>query len=106
MKAEMYGVVGRTYADLGVDRPASEYAKLQLATLRVQGADTQHIARALMLLAEVSLTAERYRDAEEHSRPRCGVTAAGRCTTLRGPGLACSSAGANREVGRSEEVCR
>jgi serine/threonine-protein kinase len=68
LKAEMYGVAGRTYADLGVDRPAIEYAKLQLATLRAQGANTQHIAKALMLLAEVSLTAERNRDAEEHSR--------------------------------------
>jgi tetratricopeptide (TPR) repeat protein len=68
LMAEMYGVAGRAYADLGVDRPAIEYARLQLQTLRVQRADTRRIAKSLMLLAEISLSAYRNRDAEEHAR--------------------------------------
>ena len=68
MKAQMYGVIGRVYVDLKVDRLASHYAVRQLEVLRSQKADAPHVARALMLLAEAGLAAERDIDAENYAR--------------------------------------
>jgi serine/threonine protein kinase/tetratricopeptide (TPR) repeat protein len=68
MKAEMYGVMGRVYADLKVDRLASHYATRQLEVLRSQKADAPRVARALMLLAEAALAAERDVDAEKYAQ--------------------------------------
>jgi len=68
LQAELYGAVGRVYAELGIDRKASDYAKRQLATLRAQSADKTKVAGALMLLAEAALMADRNVDAEEYAR--------------------------------------
>jgi eukaryotic-like serine/threonine-protein kinase len=68
MKAELYGVVGRVYADLGQDRLASEFATRQLQTLRQQKASATHIARSLMVLSEAALAAKRDNDAEDYAR--------------------------------------
>ncbi len=68
MKAELYGVVGRVYADLGQDRLASEFATRQLQTLRQQKAGATQIARSLMVLSEAALAARRDNDAEDFAR--------------------------------------
>ena len=68
MKAELYGVVGRAYADLGQDRLASEFATRQLQTLRQQKASATQIARSLMVLSEAALAARRDYDAEDYAR--------------------------------------
>ena len=68
MKAELYGVVGRVYADLGQDRLASEFATRQLQTLRQQKASASQIARSLMVLSEAALAARRDSDAEDYAR--------------------------------------
>jgi eukaryotic-like serine/threonine-protein kinase len=68
MKAELYGVVGKVYADLGQDRLASEFATRQLQTLRAQNARSTQIARSLMLLSEVALASEREIDAEDFAQ--------------------------------------
>ena len=68
MKAELYGVVGRVYADLGQDRLASEFATRQLQTLRAQKADAHQIARSLLLLSEAALAAKRDKDAEDFAQ--------------------------------------
>ena len=64
----MYGVIGRVYVDLKVDRLASDYATRQLEVLRLQKADAPRVARALMLLAEAGLAAERDIDAENYAK--------------------------------------
>ena len=56
------------YVDLGVDRLANEYATRQLESLRAQRANETRIARALMLLSEVALSAERDADAEDYAQ--------------------------------------
>jgi serine/threonine-protein kinase len=68
LQAELYGAVGRVYVDLGVDRLATEYATRQLASLRAQRASETRIARSLMLLSEVALSAERDSDAEDFAQ--------------------------------------
>ena len=67
LQAELYGAVGRVYVDLGVDRLAAEYATRQLTALSAQNASSPRIARSLMLLSEVALTAERDADAEVYA---------------------------------------
>ena len=68
MKAELYGVVGKVYADLGQDRLANEFATRQLRALREQRASAAQIARSLMLLSEAALSARRDNDAENYAR--------------------------------------
>ena len=68
LQAELYGAVGRVYVDLGVDRLATEYAARQLASLRAQRANETRVARSLMLLSEVALSAERDADAEDYAQ--------------------------------------
>jgi tetratricopeptide (TPR) repeat protein len=68
MKAELYGVVGRVYADLGQDRLAHEFASRQLKSLRAQNASATQIASCLMLMSEAALAARRDKDAEDFAQ--------------------------------------
>lgn len=68
MKAELYGVIGLVYADLGLDRLANEFATQQLQILRAQNASATQIARSLMLLSEVALAAKRDNDADAYAQ--------------------------------------
>ena len=57
LQAELYGVVGRIFADMGSSKLAVEYATKQVESLTVIHASNEELALAMLLLAE-SLAAE------------------------------------------------
>jgi hypothetical protein len=87
LKAELYGVVGRVYADLGQDRLANEFTTRQLQLLRAQQASAPQIARSLMLLSQAALAARRDADAEDYARRAVDILASD--DDLRPDALAC-----------------
>jgi serine/threonine protein kinase len=87
LKAELYGVVGRVYGDLGQDRLASEFATRQLRLLREQKASAGQVARSLMLLSQTALAARRDADAEDFARQAVDAVAAG--DEIRPEAMAC-----------------
>ena len=52
LQAELYGVVGRIFADMGSSKLAVEYATKQIESLTVIHASDEELARAMLLLAE------------------------------------------------------
>ena len=68
IQAELYGSIGRAYLTLGAKSLAAEYAARQLQSLRDQRANANRTARALMLLSEASLEADRDADAKRYAR--------------------------------------
>jgi tetratricopeptide (TPR) repeat protein len=67
MQAELYGVVGRIYSDLGASQSAIEYGRRQLSLLDSLPPDRGRRAAALMLLAEASLEEGQNTDAESYA---------------------------------------
>ncbi|MBS1213097.1 MAG: hypothetical protein H6R26_1714, partial [Proteobacteria bacterium] len=87
LKAEMYGVIGRVYADLGQYRLANEFTGRQLRLLRSQQATAAQIAQSLMLLSQAALAARRDTDAENYARQAIDMLSTG--DALRADVLAC-----------------
>ena len=77
MKAELYGVVGRVYADLGQDRLASEFAMRQFKSLQAQKASVPQIASSLLLMSEAALAAGRDKDAEDFAQQAANALSGG-----------------------------
>ena len=59
MQAELYGVVGRIYADLGASAAARDLAVRQVSLLERLPEDKARHVRALLLLAEIDMNADR-----------------------------------------------
>lgn len=64
MQAELYGAVGRVYADIGASKLAVQYAKRQVAAWEQARAGPEVRVRALLLLADANARSGRYIDAE------------------------------------------
>jgi tetratricopeptide (TPR) repeat protein len=68
MQAELYGVVGRIYADIGANKLAIEYATRQADVLTRLPGERVRRARAALLLADMFSREERTADAERQAR--------------------------------------
>ncbi|WP_158219613.1 serine/threonine-protein kinase [Ideonella sp. A 288] len=68
LRAELYGVVGGVFLDMGTPELAREYAARQLTALTAHGADDADLAGALMLQGRALLHLQRYREAEAQAR--------------------------------------
>jgi len=68
LRAELYGVVGGIYADMGAPDIAEQYAAKQVATLMAINAGRLEQADALLLLAKAHFDSKHYRDAETQAR--------------------------------------
>ena len=64
MQAELYGVVGRIYADLGANGPATVYARRQIAVLERMPLDRRRLVSARLLLADAQESDGHVADAE------------------------------------------
>jgi serine/threonine-protein kinase len=67
MQAELFGVVGRIYADLGATHSAAGYVQRQLQLLDELPTDPPRRARALLLAADIALQERRDNDAQVHA---------------------------------------
>jgi serine/threonine-protein kinase len=68
LQAELFGVVGGIFSDMGAYRQASDYASRQVEALALVRADKADQARALLRLAQALADDERYADAEPRVR--------------------------------------
>jgi len=68
LQAELYGVVGGIFADMGADDLAVDYASRQVATLAAVDATRAKQGAAILLLARALLKAERVADATVRAR--------------------------------------
>ena len=68
LQAELYGVVGRIFADMGSSKLAVEYATKQVESLTVIRASDEELARAMLLLAESLASLDQLSDAALRAR--------------------------------------
>ncbi|MEO8508195.1 MAG: protein kinase, partial [Betaproteobacteria bacterium] len=68
LQAELYGVVGRIFADMGSSKLAVEYATRQVESLTVFHASNEELARAMLLLAESLAGEDQLSDAALRAR--------------------------------------
>jgi eukaryotic-like serine/threonine-protein kinase len=68
IQADMYGVVGTIFADMGASRLAAEYATRRLEALSAAGAEPAEQARAFIDLATQLLQQGRLDDAEQRAK--------------------------------------
>lgn len=68
VQAELYGAVGRVYADIGASKLAAEFADRQLTALEIAQGPPEFRVRALLLLADANVRGEHYLDAEKALR--------------------------------------
>jgi serine/threonine protein kinase len=68
MQAELFGVVGGVFSDMGAYKLAAEYATHQIEAMNLLPADNLAQARALLGLAQALYLAGRYADAEVRLR--------------------------------------
>jgi len=64
LQADLYGMLGTVFSDMGAHRLASEYATRQVEVLGSLGADRGDHARALLLLGRTLIADQRLEDAE------------------------------------------
>jgi tetratricopeptide (TPR) repeat protein len=64
MQAELFGVVGGVFSDMGAYRLAADYSVRKIEALNLMRADDSEQARALLTLAKALLDDRRYVDAE------------------------------------------
>lgn len=67
LQAELYGVVGEIFADMGASQLAVDYATREVSTLAAIDAARAEQGRAMLLLARALLSDGRVRDAEVHA---------------------------------------
>jgi len=67
LQADLYGVVGRIYADIGAAQTALDYGRRQLALLEDIHAGTDRRVGAFMLLADASAQDDRDADAADYA---------------------------------------
>jgi serine/threonine-protein kinase len=68
MQAELFGVVGRAYANIGLNRQAIIYASRQIQILNAAPSNLFVRVRALLLLSEISFREDRNAEAQEYAR--------------------------------------
>jgi len=68
LQAELYGVVGEIFADMGAKEPALDYSKRAVKALAAISAAHGEQGRAALLLARTMLSMGRVRDAEAQAR--------------------------------------
>jgi len=73
LQAELFGVVGRAYADLGANQAAIEFAGRELKLLDSLAANGTRRAGALMLLARISMNERLDEDAERYASQALGA---------------------------------
>jgi tetratricopeptide (TPR) repeat protein len=68
MQAELFGVVGGVFSDMGAYKLAADYSVRKIEALNLMRADDTEQARALLALAQALLDDRRYADAEPRVR--------------------------------------
>jgi len=68
LQAELYGVVGGIFSDMGAPRLAADYVDRQLAALESAQAGDEQRARPLLAAAQARFEDQRFADAETHAR--------------------------------------
>jgi serine/threonine-protein kinase len=68
LQAELYGVVGGVFADMGAPKIAAQYATKHVAVLAAIDASTVEQAQAVLVLAQAQFDSKQYRDAEAQAR--------------------------------------
>jgi tetratricopeptide (TPR) repeat protein len=68
LQAELYGVVGGIFADMGANELAVDYASRQVESLVAIGAGPEQKAKAMLLGAQALVALDRWRDAEIRAR--------------------------------------
>jgi serine/threonine-protein kinase len=76
LQAELYGVVGGIFADMGSTNLAEQYATRQIASLALFDAEASDQAKALILLARALMQQDKLADAELSARRAIVVTQA------------------------------
>jgi tetratricopeptide (TPR) repeat protein len=81
LQAELFGVVGEVFSDMGAYKQAADYATRRIEVLTLLNAEKAEQAKALLALGRALLDDERFRDAEP--RIRRARELAGEDTSLR-----------------------
>jgi serine/threonine protein kinase len=76
LQADLYGVVGSVFSDMGAYRLAADYATRRVATLERATADRLERARALTILAQTLFDDERIAEARARCEEALALTAA------------------------------
>jgi eukaryotic-like serine/threonine-protein kinase len=113
MRAELFGVVGRIFVDIGAPQIGAEYASKQVALLTSLQADRQVLAGAIMLEAQAQYDQGEYGEAREKFRRVVGLIEPGSRLHLRARvqlsrtlSKCCEAVAADRELAAVEDALR